>query len=58
MHEASKWKELITGEPYDIKFLAVMAGQMDARQEVWKYFEVATHSLREWRATIFKKVRL
>lgn len=56
MHEASKWKELITGEPYDVRFLAVMAGQMDARQEVWKYFEVATHSLREWRATIFKKV--
>ena len=57
MIQASKWRESITQEPYDLKFLSAMASQMDIRQELWMYVEVSTHAIKEWKAMLFKKVR-
>jgi len=31
---------------------------MDVRQELWKYFEVSTLAIQEWKATYFKKVAI
>jgi len=56
MQQASKWKEAITGEPYDLDFLKDMMTQMDLRQELWKYIEVSVHSIREWKTILFRKV--
>ena len=56
MEQASKWKEAITGEPYDLDFLEDMKTQMDLRQELWKYIEVSIHSIREWKTILFRKV--
>ena len=57
MIQASKWRESITQEQYDLKFLSVMASQMDIRQELWMYVEVSTHAIKEWKVMLFKKVR-
>jgi len=35
-----------------------MRDQMDVRQELWKYFEVSTLAIQEWKATYFKKVAI
>ena len=56
MQQASKWKEAITGEPYDLDFLKDILTQMDLRQELWKYIEVSIHSIREWKTILFRKV--
>jgi len=56
MKDVSQWKASITGEPYDIRFLKEMRAQMDVRQELWKYFEVSTLAIQEWKTTYFKKV--
>ncbi len=56
MQQASKWKEAITGEPYDLSFLKSMAVQMDIRQELWKFIEVSTHQIKDWKRQMFKKV--
>ncbi|KAK2191139.1 hypothetical protein NP493_59g03002 [Ridgeia piscesae] len=57
MQQASKWKEAITGEPYDLDFLKDMMTQMDLRQELWKYIEVSVHSIREWKTILFRKLQ-
>lgn len=54
--DASRWKAAITEEPYDVKFLTAMRAEMDVRHELWKYFEVSTLAIQEWKATYFKKV--
>lgn len=56
MSQASKWKEAITGEPYDLKVLKKMASKIDIRQELWLYVEVSTHTIKEWNRILFKKV--
>ena len=56
MKNVSRWKAAITEEPYNIQFLAEMRAQMDVRQELWKYFEVSTLAIQEWKAACFKKV--
>jgi hypothetical protein len=56
VEDLNKWKEAITGEPFDIRFLSEAAAKIDVRQELWKYFEVSTLLLKEWSSTAFKKV--
>ena len=58
MEEASRWREAICGEPYDLSCLKTISGKMDIRQELWKYVEVSTHAIKDWKRQLFKKVRL
>ena len=58
MQQASKWKEAITGEPYDLEFVKTMAIDMTLRIELWRYVEVATQTIRDWKGQLFKKVSL
>lgn len=57
MQQASKWKEAITGDPYELEFLRKMSLDMNLRMELWKYVEVSTHTIRDWRNQWFKKVK-
>ncbi len=56
LQQTSKWQEAISGEAYPTDFLEPMTVKVDLRQELWKYVEVSTHAIREWRGTLFKKV--
>lgn len=56
MKNASRWKAAISEEPNGMQSMTEMRHQMDVRQELWKYFEVATLAVHEWKATYFKKV--
>ena len=56
LSEASQWREVIVGEPYNLRFLNEMTVKMDVRQELWKYVEVSTHAILDWKKMTFKKV--
>ena len=56
MQQASKWKEAITGEPYDLEFVKIMSIDMSLRNELWKYIETATQTIRDWKMQLFRKV--
>ncbi|ESP00380.1 hypothetical protein LOTGIDRAFT_173233 [Lottia gigantea] len=58
LQDASKWREAICGEPYDLKFLNEMTAKMDIRGELWKYVEVSTNSIKDWKQTLFKKINI
>ncbi|XP_052798483.1 dynein heavy chain domain-containing protein 1-like isoform X5 [Mya arenaria] len=58
LHKASKWREAICGEPYDLAFLTDMMVKLDVRQELWKYVEVSTHAIKDWKSMLFKKMNI
>ena len=58
MEQACKWREQIAGDTYDLSPLNEMSIQMDARQELWKYLEVTTHAMQEWKLQNFRKVSI
>ncbi|XP_060599368.1 dynein heavy chain domain-containing protein 1-like [Ruditapes philippinarum] len=58
LQKASKWREAICGEPYDLTFLNEMTVKLDVRQELWKYVESSTHAIRDWKSMLFKKMNI
>lgn len=56
MNQASKWREAIVGEPYDLEFLHKMGVKINIRQELWKYMEITSYSIKEWKKCLFTKV--
>ena len=56
LEQASKWKEAITGDPYDLDFLHQMASAVRIREELWKYIDVSMQTVGEWKALPFKNV--
>lgn len=58
LEQASKWREAIAGEGYQLGFLQEIADAMQVRQELWKYVEVSSHAIKDWKAQLFKKVWL
>ncbi|KAJ8313858.1 hypothetical protein KUTeg_008419 [Tegillarca granosa] len=58
LHQASKSREAICGEPYDLTFLNEITVKMDVRQELWKYVESSNHAIREWKQMLFKKMNI
>jgi hypothetical protein len=58
LHQASKWREAIVGEPYDLTFLHELTVNIDVLQELWKYVEVSRHAIKDWKQMLFKKVHI
>ena len=56
LQDASKWRDAICGEPYDLEFLSEISTKMDVRQELWKYVEVSMHAIKDCKGMLFKKV--
>jgi len=46
------------GEPYDLQHVTDILHVIDKRQELWRYCDVSSHTIREWLQTVFKKVTL
>ena len=58
LQDASKWRDAICGEPYDLEFLSEISTKMDVRQELWKYVEVSMHAIKDCKGMLFKKVHV
>ncbi|XP_069111192.1 dynein heavy chain domain-containing protein 1-like isoform X2 [Argopecten irradians] len=58
LRQASRWREAICGEAYNLDFLEDLTTKMNVRQEVWKYVEVTRHSIDDWKATPFRKMNI
>jgi len=58
LHQASKGREAIVGEPYDLTFLHELTVNIDVLQELWKYVEVSRHAIKDWKQMLFKKVHI
>ncbi|XP_062587861.1 dynein heavy chain domain-containing protein 1-like, partial [Saccostrea cucullata] len=58
LQDASKWREAICGEPYDLEFLSEISTKMDVRQELWKYVEVSMHAIKDCKIMLFKKMNI
>ena len=54
----SNCQAIIMGEPYDLQPVTDILHVIDKRQELWRYCDVSSHTIREWLQTVFKKVTL
>ena len=43
---------------YDMSRLAHMFQKMTVRAELWKYVDVSTHAILDWKNKLFKKVNV
>ncbi|KAF6036157.1 DNHD1 [Bugula neritina] len=57
LNQASKWREAISGEGYQLDFLQEIGSSMDVRQELWKYVEVSTQAIKDWKSQLFKRMQ-
>ncbi|XP_025095393.1 dynein heavy chain domain-containing protein 1-like isoform X2 [Pomacea canaliculata] len=58
LQEASQWREAIVGDPYNLKFLSEMTVRMDVRQELWKYIDVSSSTIKDWKQMLFRKMNI
>ena len=56
LSELSKCQAIILGNEYDLQRVTDILHAIDKRQELWKYCDVSSHTIREWLQTVFKKV--
>lgn len=58
LQQASKWKEAISSQAYEILFLQRISSIIHSRQELWKYVEVSMHTIKEWKQQLFRKMNV
>lgn len=56
LSELSECQAIILGNQYDLQHVTDILRAIDKRQELWKYCDVSSHTIREWLQTVFKKV--
>ena len=56
MSQSNKWREAITGEPFEMSVVNEMMNQLDLLQELWQYIEITTHQIKDWKNQLVKKV--
>ena len=56
LSDLSKCQAIILGSQYDLKPVIDIQHAIEKRQELWRYFDVSSYTIREWMQTGFKKV--
>lgn len=56
LSDLSKCQAIILGSQYDLKPVIDIQHAIEKRQELWRYFDVSSYTIREWMQTVFKKV--
>ena len=50
------WRESITNVSEDSSFIDNMARALNIRKDLWKYYEVTFHHIKDWKNNQVKKV--
>ena len=58
LSDLSKCRAIILGQEYDLKHVNDILHAIEKRQELWRYCDASSHTIREWQQTVFKKVTL
>ena len=58
LSDLSKCRAIILGKEYDLKHVNDILHAIEKRQELWRYCDASSHTIREWQQTVFKKVTL
>lgn len=56
LSDLSKCQAIILGSQYNLKPVIDIQHAIEKRQELWRYFDVSSYTIREWMQTVFKKV--
>ncbi|CAF0731757.1 unnamed protein product, partial [Brachionus calyciflorus] len=56
LNQCALWREAITEQAEDMSFLTRLSSQLIARKELWKYYQVTYHHIKDWKNTDIKKL--
>lgn len=56
--ELSKCQAIMLGSEYDLGHITGILLAVEKRQELWKYCDSSSYTIREWMQTVFKKVQI
>lgn len=56
--QCALWREAITEIAVDISFAKKLSEQLTTRKELWKYYQVTYHHIKDWKNTSIKKVNI
>lgn len=56
LHQCVLWREAITGQVEDLSFLSRLSSQLITRKDLWKYYQVTYHHIKDWKKTDIKKL--
>lgn len=52
------WRESITEKIEDISFVDKLSEELNARKDLWKYYDVTYHHIKDWKNTYIKKINV
>ncbi len=52
------WRELITEKSIDLTFIKKLSEQLVTRKDLWKYYEVTTQHVKDWKNWPIKKLNI
>ncbi|XP_048580282.1 dynein heavy chain domain-containing protein 1 isoform X3 [Nematostella vectensis] len=58
LNDISDCKRIITGSPYDMRAIQAIGSAMERRQELWRYCETSSHTIKDWLLSPFNKVNV
>lgn len=56
LRQCASWRETITREKEDLGFINRLSKQLNTRKELWKFYQVTTEHIRDWKNTPIKKL--
>jgi hypothetical protein len=54
--QCTLWREAITEQVVDISFVSQLSQELTTRKDLWKYYQVTYHHVKDWKNTPIKKV--
>lgn len=54
--QCALWREAITEQPVNISFVKKLSEELITRKDLWKYYQVTYHHVKDWKNTPIKKV--
>jgi hypothetical protein len=52
------WREQITEKTESMSWVSKLAEELNTRKELWKYYQVTFHHIKDWKNTPIKKLNV
>lgn len=57
LKQCISWKQSITNQVEDLTFIDNMSKKLNIRKDLWKYYQVTYHHIKDWKNNQVKKVK-
>jgi len=58
LYRCVSWREQITEKTESMSWVSKLAEELNTRKELWKYYQVTFHHIKDWKNTPIKKLNV